>query len=453
MSDASRHPRRHSIFSRLTIGAMLVSIALIVLLWAIAHWTIRDAGDVALERAVDVDLAGLADIYASGGENELVRRIGDRIALVPDSDNAPHYLLLGPGDTRLAGDLDRWPPLDARFSETGMIELADGSRVWARATLLGPDTRLLVGREDVATPRLLERVGIGFLVAGILAVIAVAALGKLTGHRLGRRIERLNDAFRHRDPGAIAALAADSYRRDEIDELTGHSASAIEQTLRLASSNRETSDQIAHEIRTPLMHLDNQLVKLGRTTSDAGATEALGDARAEIRNIVALLESLLDIASSEARIGDASGLKPVDLSGTVARIVELYADSAEESGHTFEHAITPGITIPGEEMQLARLVTNLLDNAFKYVPEGETIRVSLTPGPKLEVADTGPGIAEQHRDTVFDRFRRGGKPDNNGSAGLGLALARAIAQRHGLQLRLADSDVGARFVIEKEAAA
>ena len=442
-------PRTHSIFGRITLGATLVSVALVALLWALAHWTVQASGAAALERAVDVDLAGLVDIYASGGEQELIERIGDRLELAPSDGNQPHYLLLGEAGTRLAGDMSGWPGLDARISESRRIELVSGVEAQARATQLGPELRLVVAREDRATAALLRRLAFGFLLAGLAAVTSVALLGWLTARRLNRRIERLNDAFRRREPEAIAALATDEEARDEIGELARHSGDALAQTAHLAQAHRDTADQIAHEIRTPLMHLDTRLVKLARETGDASLGEALARARGDIRGIVALLESLLDIASSEAKIGDQSGLRPVDLSAMISRIAELYADSAEESGHRFEVSIAPGVTCPGEEMQLARLVTNLLDNAFKYVPEGGTIRLRLGPGPCLEVADDGPGIPESDHETVFTRFRRA-HGETKGGAGLGLALARAIAQRHGLSLSLAASQRGAHFVLKPE---
>lgn len=442
-------PRTHSIFGRITLGATVVSVLLVALLWALAHWTVRATGDAALERAVDVDLAGLVDIHASGGERELIARIEDRLELVPSGENQPHYLLLGPQDRRLAGDLAQWPGLDARVSESRRITLAGGAEAQARSTQLGPDLRLVVAREDRATAALVRRLAFAFLLAGLVAVAAVALLGWLTARRLNRRIERLNQAFRRREPDAIAALADDERARDEIGELARHSGDALEQTARLAQAHRDTADQVAHEIRTPLMHLDTRLVKLAREAADASVSAALVSARGEIRGIIALLESLLDIASSEARIGDRSGLKPVDLSTMVSRIAELYADSAEESGHQFEVAITPGVTLLGEEMQLARLVTNLLDNAFKYVPVGGEILLALEPGPRLLVADNGPGVPEEERATIFDRFRRA-NGTVQGGAGLGLALARAIAQRHGLTLSLAPSAKGAHFLLVPE---
>jgi signal transduction histidine kinase len=291
--------------------------------------------------------------------------------------------------------------------------------------------------------------------AGLFAAVAVGIFGRWRAQRLASRIGRINQAFREPDEHAINALSEGAKERDEIGELTRHSTDALLHLRRMVNAHRETTDQVAHELRTPLMHLDNRLVKALRSVPDLENQRLLADARAEIRHVIALLESLLDIATSEARKGDRLGLAPVNLSLLVGRIAELYADSAEESGHKFIRSVMPGIMFQGEEMQLTRLITNLLDNAFKYVPTGGTVRIALEHGPMISVSDDGPGVAEADREAIFDRFRRGksgmaNAPLTGHSAGLGLALARAIAERHRLTLNLAPSQKGASFVVAPE---
>jgi len=413
--------------------------------------SIRSASRTSVEEAVDVDLAGLVDIYASGGQTELDQRIADRLAITPAGRSQPHYLLADGNGTKITGDLERWPDLDPKVSEMGAVTVLDDVPVLARATQLGPDLRLVVAYERDQADPILQRVAVVFLAGGAIFVLLVGLFGRHAAIGLQSRIEQINAAFRAPETVTTIATPGGARRNDEIDELADHSARSLERVRRLLEAYRETSDQVAHEIRTPLMHLDQRLVRALAEPLPESVAQKLVDARAEIRHIVGMLESLLDIASSKARRGDRHGLAPVNLSDLATRICNLYADSAEESGHAFEWDIAPDVWIEGEESQLSRLVTNLLDNAFKYVPEGGRITLSIEPGPILTVTDDGPGIADGQGDRIFDRFYRGDASDVGCTgSGLGLALAKAIAERHGLTIALVPSDKGATFRITRE---
>ena len=417
-------------------------------LWAMTHQTIRATLENAAIEAVDVDLAGLVDIYASSGQAELEKRIADRLALTPSDGGRPHYLLARNSGAKLAGDIGSWPELDPAVSESGEIVIGQGTKAYARATRIDANLILLVAHEPADGGVLVRRVGIGFIVGGTVFVLVFAALGYLAASRLQRRIGQVNLAFRESDRVIPEAGTAP---RDEVDELAINSFAALERLRDLMEAYRDTSNQIAHEIRTPLMHLDSRLVRALSDNPDPEVAQKLLDARAEIRRIVATLESLLDIASSKARRGDRYGLETVDLSAMVEGICELYADSAEESDHRFSWSIEPGVTLQAESSQIGRLVTNLLDNAFKYVPAGGTVQLELAAGPTLTVRDDGPGILPQDRERIFDRFYRAPNGnDGQPGSGLGLALARAIAERHGMTLTLEESDRGAVFKLAGE---
>ncbi len=424
--------------------------AVVAGLWAMTHQTIRTTLETAAVEAVDLDLAGLVDIYASGGRDELELRIADRLALTPADGGRPHYMLADMGRQRLAGDVAVWPQLDPSVSESGKITIGKGTQAFARATQIDADLVLLVAHEPANGAVLLRRVGIGFAVGGTLFVLVFAMLGYLAATRLQRRIERVNRAFRDSERFVSDAVQTP---HDEVDELAANSFAALERLRDLMEAYRDTSNQIAHEIRTPLMHLDGRLVKALADDPDPEVAQKLLDARAEIRRIVATLESLLDIASSKARRGDRYGLEAVDLSAMVEGICELYADSAEESDHRFRWSIAPAVTVQAESSQIGRLVTNLLDNAFKYVPRGGTVELELKPGPILIVRDDGPGVPSEDRERIFERFYRSPNGhDGQPGSGLGLALARAIAERHGMTLTLEDSAQGAIFKLAGERA-
>jgi len=441
---------RHSIFAQIVLWAVFTAAEITFGLWLLTDSTIQRTNRVALERAVDLDLAGMVDIYASGGATELSKRIHDRLALQPRDGNPAHYLLADGRGHRIAGDIRRWPALQANTSQAAEIRIDADKLAYARVTQLGPDLRLLVAHEHRDLDVLLRQVALVFLTGGVLAVLAVALGGWMAAHRLAGRIERVNAAFRNPDAQALEELARGTGGFDEIDELASHSANALARLNQLVSAHRETTDHVAHEMRTPLMHLDNRLVKALAAVPDAETAARIADARTEIRGIIRMLESLLDIAASEARRGDRHGLAPVDLSAVARHLGELYADSADESGHKLELDIEPGVIIKGEEMPLTRLITNLLDNAFKFVPAGGTVLLKLRKGPRLIVSDDGPGIAEDQRQRIFEKFSRGGSSVGTEGAGLGLALCRAIAERHHLEINLAPSERGACFTVLPE---
>ena len=333
-----------------------------------------------------------------------------------------------------------------------MIAIGHRSSAHARSTRLAPDRWLLVAHEVDPARALKAGVRTVFLVGGAILVLVVAMLGKLSADRLKRRIARINRTLSH--PDELASMPELPRRaRDEIDELAANSAQVILRVRNLLEAHSDTTDRLAHEIRTPLTHLDARLVKALETQPDEQVTKRLTEARSEIRRLVSMLESLLDIAWSKARLSDRSALTPVDMSALVTNLCELYADSAEDAGLALQWEVQPGVVLDGDEAQLGRLLANLLDNALKYVPAGGTIRVALSDGPVLVVADDGPGIAEADRTRIFERFQRG--PDvkageERPGAGLGLALASAIAQRHSMILECLPSATGALFQLRKE---
>jgi signal transduction histidine kinase len=350
----------------------------------------------------------------------------------------------------LAGNIKQWPGLDAAMSEQGFVTLADGAPAYGRATRLAPDLNLLVARtyerDWHALLRLMAMFGLG--AAGI--VLTSWALGRRAAGTLRRRIGTISKAFRAAEEGGEVNLP-DRESDDEIGELAQLSTRAIARSATLANTHRHMSDHIAHEIRTPLTHLDNRLLGAMRVLPAGADTSVLEQCRSDIRGVVTMLDSLLDIASSEARVGDITGLSDVDLSALAANLVELYEGSAEEEGIALRRYIEPGVHLPGEPMQLTRLISNLLDNALKYVPRGGQVVLSISQGPVIEVRDDGPGIEPALRPLVFERFRAGQSAVGKNSHGLGLALARAIALRHGMTIGLVDSAVGAHFVIKPHA--
>lgn len=452
MMPSAKPRRRQSIVWRIAIASLLAAILAIALLFAVSWSTIERSTHDALAATVTTDLAGLIDIHASGGEAELLRRVADRKDVVSlEEGRRPHYLVARANGRAIGGDIRVWPHLSAALSEQGYVTLPDGTPVYARAARLEPDLQLLVAREyaqDRATLRRLTRI---FLGAGAAIILAVAFVAVLTARGLARRIDRIEEGLRAAAEGYPAALESPSAPGDEIDELARQGARLLARQAHLVRLQKNMSDHVAHEIRTPLMHLDGRLAAALQDRPEPGGAGALTRSRGDIRGIVAMLDSLLDIASNEGRRGDLAGLAELDLSGLLGDLAALYEGSVEEAGLTLETHIEPGVTMLGERMQIVRLVSNLLDNSIKYVPAGGRVSLTLAQGPRITVADDGPGIPREDRARIFERFARSSGQIAQPGHGLGLALARAIAQRHGLMLRLAESDRGACFMVEPEA--
>ncbi|RSU50437.1 sensor histidine kinase [Sphingobium yanoikuyae] len=440
-----------SVFGRVTLSALLVSLASTLVLFLVVERIVETDGRVMLGREVDTDLAGLADIYVSSGEAELRARIADRLAMERGDSEKAYYLLADAAGRRVAGNIDHWPALASEVSEARLIRLPGGDRMFARATLLGPDTRLIVGRSNIRARALQTRLAIAFAIAGAIVALLSLAAGHFAARRLRRRVERINHVFDAVRAGDIGARARATGASDELAELAANTNAMLDQVQRLMEAQRSVSDQTAHEIRTPLMHLDTRILKAMERTDDEGLLRTLGRSRDEIRSVVRLLDSLLDIAGTQALRGDRRGLADVDLSEIADNLADLYGASAEDLGIAFNAMVAPGISFRADPMQITRLLSNLLDNAFKYVPRGGSVLLSLAPGPLIIVQDNGRGIPADARELVFDRYVRL-DPSPGSGHGLGLALARAIAERHGLTIHVEDAAPGARFVVQPEMA-
>ena len=214
---------------------------------------------------------------------------------------------------------------------------------------------------------------------------------------------------------------------------------------RLLTAQREISDNIEHELRTPLVHLDTRLLHAIDHNRDAGVADDLDGARGDIRSIVSLFDALLDLTLAEAG-SDSASRGTVDVSELAAGLADLYAASAGEAGLDFSTRIAPDVTMRGEAIALTRLIANLLDNAIKHVPAGTRVRRIVGAGPIIAVEDNGTGVAPHDREPIFRRFHRA-SGERNGH-GLGLALVRVIAAQHGLTARVEDARPGARFIVE-----
>jgi len=198
----------------------------------------------------------------------------------------------------------------------------------------------------------------------------------------------------------------------------------------------------AHELRTPLAALKLQALSLERAESDEARGVAVGRLTAGIERATRLVEQLLVLARQEASDASGAASSQVNLADLARRAVADLAATAQGKGVDLGVRQADEASITGQSDALMILLRNLVDNAIKYTPDGGTIDVSVSAegkGARLVVEDSGPGIAEDERERVFDRFYRIAGSEAGGS-GLGLAIIKAIAERHGAQLSLGASE-------------
>ncbi|WP_295637925.1 HAMP domain-containing sensor histidine kinase [Novosphingobium sp.] len=436
--------RLASIVIRQALTSTLVMLVAIVGVAMAATTTIEQQQRDDLLRTIDADIAGLTDVMVQGGVAELRRRIIDRTQL--DSATAPSaaYFLSDNTGRRIAGNIARMPAIDADHSQSSILH-ADGDPMIVRATRLRGGLTLVVGRSLASSARLIERLQTVIFFVAVPAILASMAAAAVVAARFGDRITVLNNVFTRFDHGERLARVGLNRSRDDLTALAGNVNSHLDRIDELLVAQREISDNIAHELRTPLVHLDTRLIRALELSVDNRMTSELEHARQDIRSIVSLFDSLLDIALAEATSNIDEKAQFFDLSELAANLAELYAASAEEASLDFSTRIAPGIMMRGEPMGITRLIANLLDNAFKYAPYGSRVRMTISEGPRIMVEDNGPGIAKSDRDRIFSRFQRVG--ESGGGHGLGLALVRIIAARHGLWSVYEDAEPGARFVI------
>jgi signal transduction histidine kinase len=399
----------------------------------------------AQQSLLTADLDGLAALYDQRRIIALRQAIDYRATAATGDEM---LLLMDRSGQTLAGTRRDWPkglaPAGDGFSSAGAVEFTEGPTRWlAVARTLPGGFPLLVARSLAPVDDTLSAMRRGMLALLAALLVAGGLVGWLAARTVMARIDRINALADRVAEGQLDARLPGDRSDDEFGLLETHVHAMLDRIENLNRATHRLSDTIAHELRTPLNRMLQKLSKID------GQPDLTADLKAEMRQAIRMFDSLLDISRAEADQGTGGGLVPVDLSAVAAEVWDLYDPLAEDKGLMTEATITPNLHILGDRNLIAQVLSNLLDNAIKYCAAGDRLTLTLAPDTDrilMRVADTGPGLPPDLKPDAFDRFTRAERDRATPGHGLGLALVRAIAARHGARLSLPPTDTG--FALE-----
>ena len=424
-------------------------------------WSVNSLLNAQIGQTVEAEITGLAEQYESGGIRHLVEVIERRTG----QPGSSLYLVTNYAGQRLAGNVATLP--SGVIDHPGLIEtpyqrqndVSPGHLALARIFLLPGGFRLLVGR-DLEERENLRGVMIHALFTSLIWLVLIGLLGGLFfALRVLRRVDAMNATARTIMAGDLSGRLPMAGTGDELDRLAQNLNAMLERIGELMSGLREVTDNIAHDLRTPLTRLRNRAEQALRSAETPGDyRDALDKIIEEADGLIGVFNALLMIARAEAGTG-REGMVDCDAAAVLRDVIELYEPVAEEARVALDVSIEPGLMVQASRELLGQALANLLDNALKYgaggslpqagqpTPERPVVSISAKrSGDRVElvVADRGPGIPDEDRGRVLERFVRLEDARSRPGSGLGLSLAAAIARLHGGGIRLDGNAPGLR---------
>lgn len=438
------------------LGTFVLVAALIV---GFIGWRANELLTTQVIETLTAEVVGLREQYQVGGAARLRDIVADRSA----EPGGGLYLLVDVTGRKVAGNLDRIPP-ELNDSHRGVFRYRRASDVPARKQRLAVGVplsvpgglTLVVGRDIEDQQQFADTMWrVALWSVGLLALVGIGA-GLLISRSVLGRIEAITDAARTIMTGDLSRRIPLVGSGDELDRLSQSLNAMLARIEELMGALREVSNNIAHDLRTPLTRLRNHAEEALRHPDGATSYRtALTKTIEEADELIRTFNSLLLIARLEGR-AVAESMSQVDLAAIIADVTELYEPVAEEAGLTIHVKTEQAGTITANRELVSQAVANLVDNAIKYArpaaANGNPPRIQITlhrtgDGVEVAVADEGPGVAPQDRQRALQRFVRLEQSRSAPGSGLGLSLVAAVARLHGGSIRLEDNAPGLKAIL------
>ena len=327
--------------------------------------------------------------------------------------------------------------LEPGFSE---VEAPDGP--WRVYTHVTPEGVVQVAQPEEIREALARELALRMAVPELVFIPILAALMLWVLRRRLRPLYDTSNRVRERDAARLDPLPTQDVPEELLPLVEQINALLARLAASLETERRFVADA-AHELRSPVAALALQVQLAERAQSDAARAEALAELKLGIARAGRLVQQLLDLARLEPGVVSESPA-PVDLALLVRDVIGDFVARADLQGIDLGAEAPPSLVVTGATSELRSLLANLVDNALRYAPAHSAVTVSLREvGDEVELAveDAGPGIPPEQRERVLRRFQRVPGDVTSGS-GLGLPIAKAIAERHRGSLRLVEARPG-----------
>lgn len=415
---------------------------------------VKEVLDEQIAQTVDAEIRALAEQYAQGGLRQLTTAVERRVR----APGGSLYLLMTHSGDVIVGNIE--PPAATLGGGRDLVEMSYQRRgepgevhpALMRLFLIPGGFRLLIGH-DIEDHQVLRDILRRALGISLFWLVLVGAFGGLfVAHRMLERVDLMSASARRIMAGDMNERLAVSGAGDELDRLAENFNAMLERISELMTGLREVSDNIAHDLKTPLTRLRNRAEAALREDAPNGEhREALAAVIEESDSLIRVFNALLMIARAEAGYS-SDNLTVFDADAVVNDIIEMYEPVAEEQGMALESSTQPGLAVTGSRELLGQAVVNLVDNALKYGAGDKKPSIAVSArraGDHIEitVADHGCGISPADRERVVGRFVRLENSRSRPGSGLGLSMAAAVARLHHGVLRIEDNEPGLRVVL------
>jgi heavy metal sensor kinase len=314
--------------------------------------------------------------------------------------------------------------------------------------LLGPGLIIHLGQAMEGLTGFIEAFQRIFILTMAALFLLAVAVGWFMARRAMSGVADVTRTARRISEGRLDERVPVTRSGEEIDQLAATFNLMIDRIQGLVADIREMTDNIAHDLKSPITRIRGQ-AELALTTG--GPLEELaGTAIEESDRLLTMIDAMLFISRTEAGVTRPE-LKPLDLAALVRDACELFRSLAEDKRIRLAWSAPERLPLMADTPLVQRMLANLIDNAIKYTPAGGEVAVTLEPSAEgaavVRVRDTGPGIPDGDLPHIFERFYRGDPSRSQPGAGLGLSLARAVARAHGGDITVASSPAGSTFTL------